>query len=396
MSLNGAPVTTFPGAARNFVAHVWQQILSSFYPVEDVPGPQVAATPFAACPLPPIPESLPSPLLSGSLKISFVLPKGFLGNTDWQPIGVDLDFVQLVLSLLVVLLLWALRRSRARLSSESSPADLAYDLAGVITRAVGARRFSEDIYSAIIHHLQTHSKLNKVVEVDGEPTPNRSTELGPEHDPVTPARTSTSTQQRRGSPSPTRQRRAESPAPVPAHDQQRRTGSAAPTRHQQRRAESPAPTRGRQRRAESPLPTRERRASPSATRQRRATAPSTQQRRASGDYPEADDDVQFRQNHALSGDDENGDRHEHTPAPSTQRRRAPRDYPNNVQQHQAVRDEDEDGDRHTFDGDRGFMVDEEEEEEDGTASMHNVLDGVDAPREDERFKARQPRSFRGM
>ncbi|KAJ2925978.1 hypothetical protein H1R20_g11111, partial [Candolleomyces eurysporus] len=416
MSLNGAPirVTTFPEAAHSFVEHFWQQIRSSFYPVEDVAGPPVAATPFAACPLTVIPESLPSPLPSESLRISFLLPKGFLGQSDWQPIHVELDIVRLAFFVIVVLLVgWALcalaiRRSRAFLSSSWSslsslsssssssslpPPTLAYDLAGGIIRAVGFGRLSDDLYSSVLHHVQAQRKLNKafVLEVDGEPIPNHSTELGPEHNPMTPARTSTSTR-RRASPSPTRQRRTESPAPT--RDQQRCAESPAPTRDRQRHPESPAPTHDRQRRAESPLPTRERRTSPSAARQRRASAPSTQQGRAAAVFPEADDDVQLRQNQVLSGDDEDRDRHEHSSAPSTQQRRAPRDYPDHVQQHHVVRDEDEDGGGQTFDGDRGFMVDEEEE--DGTGSMHNFLDGVDAPGEGERFKTRQPQSSRGM
>ncbi|RXW14958.1 hypothetical protein EST38_g10902 [Candolleomyces aberdarensis] len=302
MTLNGAPVTTFLEAARNFVEHVWQQILSNFYPLEDVPEP----------------PSPPSPPSSESLRVSFALPKGFLEEIERHPgIYDDLDFVRLIFILLVVFLvvlsLSAIRRSRARLSPAPPSVYLAHDLTGKIIRAVENGRFSDDVYLGIIHHLQAYRKLIKALEVNGKPTSNL-TELGPEHDPVTPARhTSTSTRQRRASPSPTRQRRAESPAPT--RDRQRRRG------------------------AESPFPTRQRRASLSAT----------QQRRASGDYPEADGDVQVRQNHVLSGEDEDGDRHEHALAPSTQQRHAPRDYPDNVQHHHVVRAEDEHGVRHTYD-----------------------------------------------
>ncbi|KAJ2923934.1 hypothetical protein H1R20_g13172, partial [Candolleomyces eurysporus] len=175
MTLNGAPVTTFLEAARNFVEHVWQQILSNFYPVEDVP----------------VPPCLPIPLPSESLRVSFALPNAFLGE-------IELDFVRLVFILLVVLLvvvlslsailrsLSAIRRSRARLSEspELPPATLGYDLAGVVIRAVGTGPLADDVYLAVLQQLQEHRKLIKMSEVDGnEPILNLSTELGPEHDP---------------------------------------------------------------------------------------------------------------------------------------------------------------------------------------------------------------------
>ncbi|KAJ2923936.1 hypothetical protein H1R20_g13170, partial [Candolleomyces eurysporus] len=360
MLLNGAPLTAFPQVARTFIGSVWQQICSNISPAEDVPGPPIAATPFATPPLHAIPERLlghpPSEPLRVSLEPPDFLLRGEIASRLYDALfEVVLAAIIIILVIfLVSLALFAiLRWFRAR----PPPGQLANDVTGMVIRAVGAGRSTDEVYSTVICNLQALRRLNKALEVDGKPTPNRSAELGPEDDPVTPARTSPSTRQRRA---------------------------------------SPAPTRDRQRQAESPLPTREQRASPSATRQRRASACSTQQRRASEDSLKADDDVQLHQNHVMSDDDENGDRHEHASAPSTQQRRAPRaDYPDDVQQHHVVRNEDEDRSRDTFDGDRGFMVDEEEEE-DETASMHNILNGVDAPREGERFGARQPRSFRGM